>query len=150
KEMEWFLRVGYMLPLHDATRERAAAREQMKRIEARSEESGRVAALVDYAVGRGHLALREDKQAHERLSRARAAGLDTPELHYALGLVLGRLYDRALSDAPKERAGEIETRYLRPALASMKRSRGGRLESPSYLEGLIAYYQKDYDAALRL
>jgi serine/threonine-protein kinase len=158
KEMEWFLRAAHLLRLHDATRERAIVRERMRRIADQVPASASGAALVDYAVGRGHLALREDVQAYDRLSRAASAGLDTPELHYALGLVQGRLYQRALVDVRRggvqtwidRRTQEIEAQYLKPALASMERSRSVRLEAPSYLAGLVAFYRKDYDAALRL
>lgn len=158
KEMVWFLRTAHLLPLHDVTRERAIVKERMRRIEARAPESGPVVALVDYALGRAHLALHEDEQAQERLSRAQEAGLDTPELHYALGLALGRRYERAIAIArrggdPKwveRKTKELEERFLRPALASMERSRAVRLEAPSYLDGLMAFYRKDYDAALQL
>jgi serine/threonine-protein kinase len=158
KEMVWFLRTAHLLPLHDATRERAIVKDRMERIEARAPSSGPVVALVDYALGRAHLALHEDELAHERLARALAAGLSTPELHYALGLALGRRYERALADARRggdprwveRRSRELEERYLRPALASMEKSRAVRLEAPSYLDGLVAFYRKDYGAALRL
>ncbi|MFO0588455.1 MAG: serine/threonine-protein kinase [Polyangiaceae bacterium] len=158
KEIVWFLRTAHLLPLHDITRERAIVKERMRRIEARAPSSGPVVALVDYAIGRAHLALDEDEQAHGRLSRAQRAGLDTPELHYALGLALGRRYERELADVrrggdPKwveRKTKEIEEQYLMPALASMERSRAVRLEAPSYLEGLMAFYRKDYEAALRL
>jgi serine/threonine-protein kinase len=158
KEMEWFLRAAHLLPLHDVTRERGIVRERMKAIAARAPASGTGAALVDYAVGRGHLALREDSEAHERLARAEAAGLDTPELHYALGLVLGRLYQREMIEARRggaptwveQQTKAIEARYLAPALSAMTRSRAVRLEAPSYLDGLVAFYRKDYAAALEL
>jgi tetratricopeptide (TPR) repeat protein len=157
KEIVWFLRTAHLLPLHDITRERAIVKERMQRIEARAPESGPVVALVDYALGRAHLALNEDEAAHERLARAAQAGLDTPELHYALGLALGRRYEQAISVArrggdPKwveRKTRELEAQYLAPALASMERSRAVQLEAPSYLDGLIAFYRKDYDAALR-
>jgi serine/threonine-protein kinase len=158
KEMEWFLRSAHLLPLHDVTRERSIVRERMKSIAARAPASRLGAALVDYAVGRGHLALREDAEAHERLDRASRAGLDTPELHYALGLVLGRLYQREMVEARRggaptwveRRTREIEAQYLTPALAAMDRSRAVRLEAPSYLDGLVAFYRKDYALAQQL
>lgn len=157
KEMVWFLRTAHLLPLHDIRREREIVKERMRRIEARAPASGPVVALVDYAIGRAHLALHEDVEAHERLSRAQRAGLDTPELHHALGLALGRRYERALADARRggdvgwieRRTKEIEEQYLAPALVSMERSRAVQLEAPRYLDGLVAFYEKDHDAALR-
>ncbi len=158
KEIVWFLRTAHLLPLHDITRERAIVKDRMRRIEARAPESGPVVALVDYALGRAHLALHEDEQASERLARAQTGGIDTPELHYALGLALGRRYERELAEVRRggdprwveRKTKEIEEQYLRPALASMERSRAVRLEAPSYLDGLVAFYRKDYGEALRL
>ena len=157
KEMEWFLRTAHLLPLHDVTRERAIVRDRMKRIEERAA-SGSAMAIADYAVGCGHMALHEDVEAERRLRRALEGGVDTPELHYALGLVLGRIYQQALAEARRagdrrwieRRALELEAQYLRPAVASMEKSRAVRLESPSYLEGLVAFYEKDHERAVRL
>ncbi|MCA9694622.1 MAG: protein kinase, partial [Myxococcales bacterium] len=73
KEMEWFLRVAYLLPLHDVTGERAAVEERMRDLAARGP-----APLVDYALGRGHLALGDDAAARDHLARARDGGLDLP------------------------------------------------------------------------
>jgi serine/threonine-protein kinase len=158
KELEWFLHTAHLLPLHDVTRERQIVKERMKLLAARVSTSAREAALVDYAVGRGHLALREDVEASERLTRAESGGLDTPELHYALGLALGRRYESALAELRRggapgwvaQRTREIEEQLLRPALASIEKSRAVRLEAPSYLDGLMAFYRKDYDGALAL
>ena len=102
KEMEWFLRSAKLLPLHDMTRERAVVKEKMKRLDERAVGGAAARAQVDYAVGRGHLALDEDAEAVERLERAERGGLDTPELHYALGLARGRLYHRG---AARRRSG---------------------------------------------
>ncbi|HRI68252.1 MAG TPA: protein kinase, partial [Polyangium sp.] len=158
KEMEWFLRTAHMTPLHDVTHERGMVKERMKRIEERRTAGGRIAALVDYAIGRGHLVLGEYDPAHERLSRALDNGIDTPELHYALGLVLGHRYQQAMMRVRgatdghwvQEEIKKIEAEYLTPALGAMEKSRSVRMETPSYLEGLIAFYKKDYAAAVQL
>ncbi|WNG22246.1 protein kinase [Cystobacter fuscus] len=159
KEIEWFLRLSYAMPLHDTGREQQLVRERMTRIATRrSDDLGSSGeALAHYAVGRGHLALHEFEQAHAELLRARQLGLDSPELHYALGRVLGELYHRALEDARhrgggdwlEQRRRELETQYLEPALRSLERSQGIELESPRYLEGLIAFYRGEYDVAAR-
>lgn len=158
KEMEWFLRTAYMMPLHDVTLERKLIQQRIKQIDERRAGSGRIDALVDNAVGRGLLALGEYELAHERLSRACDSGMDTPELHYALGLVLGRRYQKAMErfrgatgDAwAQQEIKKVEAEYLTPALAAIEKSRGVRLDAPSYLEGLIAFYKKDYAAAVSL
>jgi AraC-like DNA-binding protein/predicted Ser/Thr protein kinase len=158
KEIEWFLRLTYALPLHDTQHEQQQVRERMARIEARKpglDASGE--GLVSYALGRGHLALREFDKAHARLRQAQQAGLNSPELHYALGQVLGELYHREMEQARRSgdkdwlaaRQRELEQQYLAPALESLQRSKGVALESPSYLEGLIAFYRREYGVAAR-
>jgi serine/threonine-protein kinase len=158
KEIEWFLRLAYALPLHDTGREQQLVRERMQRIAVLQPGLGATGeGLVHYALGRGHLALHELDKAHEELLRARRLGLDSPELHYALGRVLGELYHRALEHARRSgdkdwlaaRQRELEQQYLQPALQSLERSQGVELESPRYLEGLIAFYRRQYDVALR-
>jgi serine/threonine-protein kinase len=159
KEIEWFLRAAYTLPLHDTSREQQLVRERMERIRSQPHElGGHGEGLVHYALGRGYLAMRELELAHEELTRARDKGVDSPELHYALGRVLGELYHQALEDARNsggkewvaQRQRVLEKQYLEPALQSLERSRDLDLESPRYLEGLIAFYRRDYDAAARL
>ncbi|NTX08113.1 serine/threonine protein kinase [Myxococcus sp. CA040A] len=159
KDIEWFLRMAYTLPLHDTRREQQLVRERMARIAAWRHTLGEPGdALVQYALGRGHLAMHELEQAHEALVRARRMGLDSPELHYALGRVLGERYHQAMEAARRggdaawvaERQRAIEEQYLQPALQSLERSRVLELESPRYLEGLIAFYRHDYDAAARV
>ncbi|WP_438041001.1 protein kinase domain-containing protein [Sorangium sp. So ce128] len=158
KEIEWFLRAAYGLPLHDTGREQARVRERMARIAARHVETGGAGAgLARYALGRGHLALLEFDEAREQLERARALGVDSPELHYALGRALGELYRRALEDARRSggvawvagRRRALDEQYLLPALAALEKSRGLGLESPHHLEGLIALYRRDHGAAAR-
>lgn len=158
KEIEWFMRLSYALPLHDTRREQELVRERMRRIAALQPGLGATGeALIHYALGRGHLTLHELDKAHEELVRARQRGLDSPELHYALGRVLGELYHRALEHARRSgnaewlaaRQRELEEQYLQPALQSLERSQGVELESPRYLAGLIAFYRRQYDVALR-
>jgi serine/threonine-protein kinase len=158
KEIEWFLRLAHALPLHDTGPERRLVRERMAGLAARGAELGPEGeAPVHYALGRAHLALRELERAREELLRAHGLGLDTPELHYALGRTLGELYHRKLEEIrhsgnptwQAERRRELEREYLQPALASLERSRGLRLESPEHLAGLIALYRGQLDEAAR-
>ncbi|HLL82975.1 MAG TPA: protein kinase [Longimicrobium sp.] len=159
KEIEWFLRTSNALPLHDTTREQQLVRERMARIAAQRHDLGANGeGLVHYALGRGHLAMHEFGQAHAELGLAREKGVDSRELHYALGRVLGELYHQALKDARRggdkawvaRRQRALEKQYLEPARQSLERSRGLELESPLYLEGLIAFFRGEYDAAARI
>ncbi|MCU0684391.1 MAG: protein kinase [Polyangiaceae bacterium] len=155
--IESFLRVAYGAPLHDTIEEQRRVRELMAAIGAREVAGGAGRSLVHYALGRGHLALGEFEPARAELSLARQQDVDSPELNYALGRALGELYQRALSAARgggsvawvAARQGEAEAQFLRPALAALERSRGLKVESPFCLEGFIALYRRDYDAASR-
>jgi len=157
KEMEWFLRSAYQLPLHDITPQLAIVRTRMAAMETqraalRGDDGGR----IDYAIGRGHLALHEPTEALRYLKAAKQRGLDIPELHYALGRALGERFQQALEEARRQgdkswvekRRKELEAEYLQPAVQELEKSRGGSLDSPEYLQGLIAFYQKQYDSAV--
>jgi serine/threonine-protein kinase len=159
KEIEWFLRAAYMLPLHDTSLEQQLVRERMARISKQRHDLGdHGEGLVHYALGRGYLAMHELELAHEELNRAREKGVESPELHFARGRVLGELYHRALEDARRsggrewvaERQRVLEKQYLEPALQSLEHSKNLDLESPRYIEALITFYRRDYDMAARL
>ncbi|NNB84030.1 serine/threonine-protein kinase [Corallococcus exiguus] len=156
RESEWFVRASQALPLHDTRPEQRRVRERLAAIASLRHGLGaRGDGLVQLALGRGHLALGEFEQAHQALVRARELGVDSPQLHSALGQVLGERYRRALEDARRsggaawvtQRRGELEARYLAPALRSLEQARGAALESPRYLEGLIAFHRQDLAAA---
>ncbi|MCY1040102.1 protein kinase [Corallococcus sp. bb12-1] len=158
QEFEWFVRAFQTLPLHDTRPEQQRVRERLAALAAQRHDLGvQGDGLVQLALGRGLLAMREFEQAHQALTRARDAGVDTPGLHYALGRVLGERYHLALEDARRsggaawvaERQRGLEQAWLGPALQSLERSRGLTLESPRYLEGLIAFYRQDLAAAER-
>src|SRR5207247_1838432 len=75
---------------------------------------------------------------------------------YSLGRVMGELYERelenvdAISDEAKRQAAieRAERQYRAPALKYLRESRGADIESPEFLEALIALYDKRYDDAL--
>ena len=110
-----------------------------------------------YALGRGHMALHEYPQALTELQLAIQLGVQGAEVQYALGLVLGKHFEQAMYEARLSGGGdwvrkqleELEPKYLTPALTSLQRHRSVKLDAPQYLEGLIAYYQRDYDRALQ-
>jgi hypothetical protein len=158
KEIEWLLRAADQLPLHDTTPEREVIRARMRRIAATKHDLGALGdATIHDALGRGHLALREWKEAADELARAADAGLDTVSLHAARGRVLGELYHRAVEDARRSgdrawlaaRDRELQARYLTPALAELEKTRDGgdAGESPAALEALLAFYRRDYPLA---
>ncbi len=158
KEMELFLRNAYSLPLHDIERERKIVRERLSGIETRMASAGPAAeGPGHYALGRGYAALEEHEKARFHLDKAMKAGYSAPELDYALGLVLGELYKKALEEtkrienAEKKKAkiSELEAEYKAPALKHLRAALGVRLEVPAYAEGLIALYEGRYEDARR-
>ena len=158
KDMEWLLRSAQQMPLHNLDREKAIVRENMKKLQAELASYGRSSrGLAHYALGRGHMALHEYPPALTHLRQAIAFGIDTAEVHYALGIVLGKHFEQAMYEARVSGGGDwaqkqlkqIEPQYLTPAISALVRSRSMKLAAPQYLEALLAYYQRDYDKALR-
>jgi serine/threonine-protein kinase len=157
KEMELLLRWAYALPLHDVGREKARIRDRMQEIERRIEKMGEIGAGPGhYALGRGHLALRDPERARDHLEKALSAGYGGPEVEGALGRALGELYKKELEKTyrigdkkPRDERREVIAReLLAPALQHLKAGGGEELESEAYMEGLIAFYNKQYPEAL--
>lgn len=159
KDIEWLLRSARQLPIHDLRNEQQLVRKRMSALKAELSshgESGR--ALAHYAIGRGHLALQEFPEALSELNQAAAAGNHRPEMYYALGMTLGKHYERAMYDARMSGGGpwaqkqlqNIAPKYLTPAIAALEKSRSLKTEAPTYLEALLSFYQGNYDETLRL
>ena len=158
KDNEWLLRSARQMPVHNIDREKSIIRKRMDQIQKSLADYGALSAgLALYALGRGHMAMHEYTQALSELEQALAAGNSNPEVHYALGFVLGKHFEQAIYEArlagggdwAKKRLKDIEPRYLKPAIESLQRGRAMKLDSPRYLEGLIAFYQRDYAEAIR-
>jgi hypothetical protein len=152
KEIEMSLQLAYQRPLHDTRPDRQRIRERMKTIAATRHDLGALGdAVVHEALGRGHLALHEWRQAADELGRAEAAGQQTPELHAARGRALGELYRRALEQArlTEDKASfphqqrELARQYLTPALAALEQSRPSG-DDAELLDALIALYRGDF------
>ena len=158
KDMEWLLRSSRQLQLHDLEREKVIVRKRMSKLSQELQGYGELSSgLAHYALGRGHMALHEYPQALAELQKAIAKGYQDGEVYYALGFVLGKHYEQAMANArlsgggdwAKKQLKEIEPKYLTPAIESLQRSRSMKVDSPHYLDGLIAFYQRDYDGALK-
>lgn len=156
KEMEWFLRTAYGLPLHNVEPEQALIRERMSAIEGRLHSYGELGEpLAHFALGRGYLALHEPDQGLSHLQQAARGRAVPQQLAYAMGLAFGNLYDKALDEAARTdrstfdaRREALRQKYVVQALSYLQQSRGAQLDSPEYLEGLLAYYNEDYPAAI--
>ncbi len=158
KEIEWFMRAVYELPLHDITYEQDLIRSRMDQIEAQIPSLGKEGGqLAHYAIGRGYLTLHETDNAHQHLRAAWESGPQhSPELHFALGRVLGDRFfesvrfERRRGDREwlRNRRKQLAAELLLPAMGHLEASRGVKLESADYLEGLLALYHGDHSKAL--
>lgn len=149
------LRYAALLPLHDTRRERQMVESRMQALSAEMADLGPIAeGPGHYALGRGWLALDRPADARRELEQAVAVGYRTPEVSYALGLALGKLYQQGLvevahADDQAARRAELERRFRDPALANLKASGGAvHSEAPEYVEGLIALHERRYAEAL--
>jgi serine/threonine-protein kinase len=157
KEIESLARVSAMMPLHDRTREHDKIQRRMDAIKG---EMARRGAISDgpghYALGRGYLTLLEEQEARRHLELAIDTGYSGPGVSYALGTVLGRLYQRELELARRlsnrelraARIAEIERDLREPALAHLRSGSGSSIEVTGYAEALIEFYGGNLDEAL--
>ena len=157
ERMEAIARYSAMLPLHDVQRERRRIRDHIARIEREQLTMGPTAAApAQYAIGRGYLALHEWEPSRRHLEAAWNGKYQTPEVAYALGRAIGAEYQEQLDEAERiasadarvARRRQVEQQYRDTALRWLRQSAGSSSESPAYAEGLIAHYEKRYDAAL--
>lgn len=157
RDLEWLLRSARQLPLHNLDHEKSIVRRRMQRLQAELQGYGDTAlGLAHYALGRGHLGLHEYPQALTQLQLAIQHGNQSAEVHYALGIVLGKHFEQAIYEVGLSGEGEwartqrraLEPKYLTPAITALKRSRALKLDAPEYLEALIAFYSGDEAAAL--
>jgi serine/threonine-protein kinase len=157
KEIEGMARVAAMMPLHDRSLERETILGRMEAIRTEMDDVGELAAGPGhYALGRGHLILQNLDDAELHLRQAVADNFDSPSVSYSLGLVLGQIYERELRLARRHtdpelrdaRVRQIESSLRDQALAHLRSSTGRSLEVPGYVEGLIAFYEGDLEAAL--
>ncbi len=152
KDLEFTLRMAHLLPRHDLSRDLARVRRAMDTIRVQmAAQKGLADAPGAYALGRGHLALGEYREARERLLQAWNLGARGPRVAEALGLTLGELYRRGLAEAAREPVGDARKAmeadlvrlYRDPALEFIRLA-----GDEPYLKGLLAYYEgRPADAA---
>lgn len=160
REVEVLMRfASHTLPRHDVTRERNLARARLADLERRvSRLPSSIRPPGDYALGRGLLAVGEVERARERLEAAHRAGYRGPDVSYALGLTLARLYEKALrglaaAPTPEERerrkAG-LERTLRQTALFHLREARAVRIDAPELVSALVADLEGDFDRAASL
>ncbi len=156
-EIENELRIAYLRPLHDTRTNREHVRDRMHAIAAIHHGLGEFGdALVHVALGHGHLALHEWREAADDLAATEAVP-QTPELHAARGRALGELYRRALEDALEEaRRSKDPTRVVRrqqelagqllQARRELEQSRTAGQDT-ALLDAQLALYRGEFAAA---
>lgn len=158
REVETILRLAHLSPPHDLSADYRAVEEKMREVEKMMHVLGPAAeGSGNYALGRGHLAHGEYEKALEHLEKAWNLDYHDPQVAYALGLTLGKLYQRQLESVQWEKNPELkaakkkeaEKEFKDPAVSYLSQARG-YLETPGYAEALIAFYEKRYDQALAL
>jgi eukaryotic-like serine/threonine-protein kinase len=155
--MESALRSAYAAPLHDLRPQIAQIKNRLKKLEQRVQAEGRPAYGPGYdALGQGYLAINDYEKARQFLQKAWDAGYQQPSTAYALGKVMGHLYDDELrkaerlqsADLRKQKRKEAENNFGRPSIEYLKKA-GSYVESPLYVEALVDLYEKRFDQALK-
>ncbi len=144
ERLEWIVRAAQLSPLHDVRPERRLVATTMSQLEARS--GGNSGGPVAVALGRGHLALGDLRQARALLERAWADGEHGADVAFALGSALSGLYVDELRDAERlgdgtlraARRAELRDRYHEPALTYLRLGRAASADAPERIEALIA------------
>lgn len=159
KDLEDFMRLERLMPVHDLRPAEARLRQGGGLIRAEMTRLGRTAdGPGHYALGRLALALRQDEAALAELERAWAAGFRSPESAYAQGTALARLFDRDLwreapNGTPRREAEAVRRRLMdrwgRRALACFALSHGQSLDNPAFGEAQIAWLQGDAGTCIR-
>src|SRR5262249_30835368 len=109
RNIETMMRGVYMAPLHDIRPELGQARSRLSKMEERTNQAGKWASAPgNNALGQGYLAVGDYQKSQVYLQKAWQAGYQDSSTAYALGQVLGRLYQQGLSEAER-----IENKELR-------------------------------------
>ncbi|WP_224361502.1 serine/threonine-protein kinase [Hyalangium versicolor] len=163
ERIESLARLTALSPIHDTRTLRDTLLREVSALEKDSQEAGPLAeGAVRYGQGRAYLALDEDRKALEKLEAAWAAGFQEPRVAFALAQVMSRLYRQERLEAARlavqrGQTGQpaspphqrIESRYRQGATAYLKLSEKADDFSPVWGGALIAFYDEDFDEALK-
>jgi len=157
-EMESAMRMASLLPRHDLRADMDKVRARMDLVREEARRAGRRAdGPGAYALGRGHLALREYDPARAELEKAWSMGYRTPDVALSLGLAEGQLYQArrdeiaSIADPAAREAALTEARrqFRDPALDCLRQALASGAEQRDYLEALIAYQEERFEDAVR-
>ncbi len=155
EKIDSIMRTTYLLPLHDIRPAKERVRAALRRIEVQMQQIGGAAdAAGHFAIGHGQMALQNFSEARRHLDMAWNHELRGPDVASARGLTLGELYRNELDSVKRirdkkqqeARRQKIEREFRNPAVALLRQ--GIEELPPEYGEGLIAYYENNYQKAL--
>ncbi|WP_224245560.1 serine/threonine-protein kinase [Hyalangium gracile] len=162
ERIESLARLDALAPIHDASRLRGELHAQVMALEAEIHEAGPLAVGAGYyAQGCGYLALGEEEKALEKLQAAWAADFREPRVALALARVMSKLYRRERLEAARlsvqqgrtepalDASRLLESPYRRGAMDYLALSEEADGFSPAWGSALIAFYDEDFDAALK-
>jgi predicted Ser/Thr protein kinase/tetratricopeptide (TPR) repeat protein len=158
EEFESIMRFAHMRPLHNTVEEKNIVKQRIKEIIKETEYIGSTAeGPAYYVLGRGFLSLGDLTKARAYLEKAWRNNYRDADVAHTLGLVLGQLYQGELEELEgieekklyAQRQREIVKKYRLPALDFLELSQGDNLETPQYIEGLMAFYEDRYNKALK-
>jgi tetratricopeptide (TPR) repeat protein/predicted Ser/Thr protein kinase len=157
EHLEALARYSGLSDLHDTRADRQEIRKHMAEMEEEIRQEGALAVGPgNYALGRGYLALGNERMARKHLEASWQSGFHEPRVAWALALVLGRLYQKQLLEAERlnvpaqreARKQELQREYRDPALAYLRLSQGPEVPSTEYVAALIAFHEDRFDEAL--
>jgi serine/threonine-protein kinase len=156
-EIDLLTRVVCMLPPDRGVRLRRLVLPRMARIREQIAVSGKPAiGPGSYALARGSIVLGDYREAWNLLEAVRAAGYDTPDVHYARGQVLGQFYEDALTRAAGVTEAELRKaaiadavrRFRAPAVAELRLAANATTASPELLRSQLALREERFDDAI--
>jgi serine/threonine-protein kinase len=157
RSIESMMNSVYSSPLHDIRGELEIVRKRLTKLEHRTSEAGSWAYGPGHnALGLGYFAIGDYDKAFQNLEGAWNSNYREPSTIYTLGKLYGIRYQRALNETSAiknkayrdEQIAKIEKELRDPAITYLKMSKAS-IDSPSYAEGLIAFYGKRYSDALK-
>lgn len=134
KDLQYLMRLERMLPPHDLRLGLSKVRVRMAEIEASMAKLGAVSKGPGaFAMGWGHLLLREPEQALQQFQSAWDAGYRSPEAATAWAKAHCEAFTEALPSARhmgNEAVDSLKRKHLEPARALLAHGEGSILESP--------------------
>jgi tetratricopeptide (TPR) repeat protein/tRNA A-37 threonylcarbamoyl transferase component Bud32 len=159
ERIDGMMRVTHLMPLHDIRPDRERVRRRMAWIlEALLDVPASARSPGWYALGRAHLTLGEYPAAREQLQAAWDAGFREPEVAWAYGVAMGRLYEREVEElywvagqrTRTTRRLDLDRQLRDEAVSLLGLSEGTEGVPDAFAEALIAHYEDRAEDALAL